>query len=539
MTGTVDSMQDKLVTREEVLESALQYCRAGFSVIPCGRDKKPKIQWEEYIKRCATEDEVREWWRLYPYANVGLVTGMVSGFCVVDADGSVGVESLKQYIPGGVVTAYTPNHGQHFYFVCPDSVIGNATRFLPGVDFRGNGGFVVAPPSVGSNGKKYEWQLGCSLFEKDLEQLPADLLDVLNVQRIKSVATRTVTSDMFCDGRRDTDLFTTANTLFKTGMPHNEVEQIIIRLASTCNPPFTEKEAIAKVESAMKRAVVRERNLLQEVNDFVASTVGVFTVSDIYHFLNVQNKSEKFKVTRILNEFCVKRFIERASSSKNGMYRRLITEEEQIDFVHASSNLVNLKWPFHIEEYVQLMPKNLAVIAGTPNSGKTGFCLNMVYNNMDKFDIYYFSSEMGPTEFKSRLSKFDIPLESWRFTAIERAGDFHDVIRPNAINIIDFLEIHDEFFKTGMYMKQIYDRLENGVAIIALQRNKGNAAGLGGFRSLEKPRLYMNMSSDQVEIVKAKNWMQPEINPNGLRCKFHLTDGWRFNMTESWYRVGD
>lgn len=537
MTGTVETLQDKLVTREEVLESALKYCKAGYSVIPCGRDKKPKIQWEEYIKRCATEEEITEWWRNFPYANIGLVTGTVSGFCVVDADGSVGVESLRQYIPSGTIKVFTPNSGEHYYFSCPDSVVGNATRFLPGVDFRGNGGYVVAPPSVGSNGKKYEWQLGASVFETDLQPLPHDLLDVLNVTRIKSVSTRTITSDMFCDGRRDTDLFTTANTLFKSGMSYNEVEQIILRLSSTCNPPFTEKEAIAKVESAMKRAVVRERNLLQEVNDFIASTVGVFSNMELYGFLNVTNKSEKFKVSRILKDFVDKKFIERASQTKNGSWRRILNEEEQIDFVHASSSLVDLKWPFFIEEYVQLMPKNLAVIAGTPNSGKTAFLLNMVYENMAKFEIFYFSSEMGATEFKSRLSKFDIPLIDWRFTAIERAGDFQDVIRPNAINIIDFLEIHDEFFKTGLYMKQIYDKLDKGVAIIALQRNKGNAAGLGGFRSLEKPRLYINMSSDQVEIVKAKNWMQPEINPNGLRNRFTLKDGWRFNSSEGWYRV--
>jgi hypothetical protein len=144
---------------------------------------------------------------------------------------------------------------------------------------------------------------------------------------------------------------------------------------------------------------------------------------------------------------------------------------------------------------------------------------------------------MGATEFKCRLSKFDIPLDKWKFTAIERAGNFQDVIRPNAVNIVDFLEIHEEFFKTGLYMKQIYDKLEKGVCIIALQRNKGNQAGLGGFRSLEKPRLYINMSSDQIEIVKAKNWQQPEVNPNGLRTKFVLTDGWKFTTTESWYRI--
>lgn len=533
----VDSMAASLVSREELLESALQYCKAGYSVIPVGRDKKPKIEWEQYQKKAATEEQITKWWGDYPYANIGLVTGRVSGFCVVDADGPVGIESLVRYIPEGTVQCRTPNGGMHYYFTCPDEVIGNAARFLPNVDFRANGGYVVAPPSIGSNQNKYEWKLGASIFERDITDVPQDLLDALNSVRQTSVGQRQVTADMFCDGRRDSDLFTVANTLFKGGLNLTQVEQVIARLASTCDPPFPEHEAEWKIQSALKRALVRERNLMEEVREFIASTEGAFSTKDLHAFLQVNNKAEKFKVTRVLKELETKKFIERAGGSRDGMWRRLLTEEEEIDFVNAGNDLVHIKWPFHLEEYVQLMPKNLAVVAGTPNSGKTAFMLNIVRENMHNFPIYYFSSEMGASEFKVRLSKFDIPLTDWKFTAIERAGDFQDVIRPDAINIIDFLEVHDEFFKVGGYMKQIYDKLNKGVAIIALQRNKDNATGLGGYRSLEKPRLYLNLSSNQADIVKAKNWMKETVNPNGLRCQFDLTDGWRFAMREGWYKL--
>jgi hypothetical protein len=534
---TLENIAESLVTREELAEEALTYCKAGYSVIPVGRNKKPKIEWEQYTKRCATEEEVAKWWEDFPYANIGLVTGSVSGFCVVDADGSVGIESLSSYIPEGTVQCRTPNGGMHYYFNCPDQVIANAVRFLPGVDFRGNGGYVVAPPSIGQNQNKYQWKLGASIFEMDLTDVPSDLLDVLNHTRMVSVGTKVITADMFCSGRRDNDLFTTANQLFKSGMPYGQVEQIIQRLAVTCDPPFSVEEASQKVSSAMKRALVRERNLMQEVTDYIASTEGQFTSNDLHAFLNVTNKGEKFKVTRILKELSDKKFIERCGGSRNGVWRRILSDEELIDFVHVEKSLVNIEWPFHIQEYVQLMPKNLAVVAGTPNSGKTAFMLNIVRYNMHKFPIFYFSSEMGASEFKTRLEKFDIPLDEWRFTAVERAGNFHDVIRPDAINIIDFLEVHDEFFKVGLYMKEIYDKLRNGVAIIALQRNKGNDTGLGGYRSLEKPRIYINMSSDSVEIIKAKNWVKETINPNGLRANFTLADGWQFNMQDGWYRV--
>jgi|WetSurSiteA1Bulk_404760.scaffolds.fasta_scaffold00513_18 hypothetical protein len=534
---TLENLANNLVTRELVLENALKYCKFGFSVIPVGRDKRPKISWEEFIERCATEEEIKNWWEKYPYANIGLVTGVISGFCVVDADGSIGQKSVEPYIPANTIRCHTPNGGMHYYFSVPDSQIANATRFIPGVDFRGNGGYVVAPPSVGSNGNCYDWVLGSSIYELDLTQMPQELLDMLNTTRLKPINVQQNTDDMFSDGRRDTDLFTTANALFKSGMNYSQVEQVITRLAATCNPPFSQQEAVTKVQSAMKRAIVRERNLLQEVNDYIAGTVGVFSMTELHTFLNITNKTEKFKVARIMRELSDKKFIERASTSRNGTYRRVIKEEDQIDFVHAPTDLVDLKWPFHLEKYVQLMPKNIAVIAGTPNSGKTAFCLNMIHMNQTKFDMYYFSSEMGSTEFKARLSKFNMPLDRWKFTAIERSEEFQDVVRPDAINIIDFLEIHDEFFKMGGYLKHIFDKLTTGVAIIALQRNPKNDTGLGGYRSLEKPRLYLNMSSDTLEIVKAKNWQQEGINPNGLRINFTIEKGWKFKSSDGWYRM--
>jgi hypothetical protein len=319
-------------------------------------------------------------------------------------------------------------------------------------------------------------------------------------------------------------------------MNYTEVEQIVLRLASTCNPPFSEQEAVAKVDSAMKRAQVRERNLVNEAREYIANTVGEFSTNDLGQFLVITNKNEKIKLGKVLKKFTEDRFIERYGK-RNGIYRRIINEEELIDYVNASTNTVDILWPFAIEKLVQLMPKNICVVAGTPNSGKTAFMLNLVRWNQYKHDIFYFSSEMGPTEFKARLSKFDIKLDKWRFTAIERAGDFHDVIRPDAVNIIDFLEVHDEFFKVGLFLKQIYDKLNTGIAIVALQRNKGNDAGLGGYRSLEKPRLYLNMGSNHVEIVKAKNWVNETINPNGMRRGFTLEKGCRFIVPEPWYRL--
>ncbi len=99
-----------------------------------------------------------------------------------------------------------------------------------------------------------------------------------------------------------------------------------------------------------------------------------------------------------------------------------------------------MKYPFGIEKLFNTYPGNLIVVAGASDAGKTAFLLNFVRLNMDKYPIYYQSSEMGAEELANRLEQFDLPLGSWTFTAEERSRDYADVIRPDCINIIDYLE---------------------------------------------------------------------------------------------------
>jgi hypothetical protein len=101
---------------------------------------------------------VRTWWARYPQANIGLPTG--GRFDVIDVDGPAGYQSVADlresgHLPDIIGRAYTPSGGRHLY-VAPTGD-GNATKFRPGLDYRGAGGYVVAPPSVGRNGKRYDW----------------------------------------------------------------------------------------------------------------------------------------------------------------------------------------------------------------------------------------------------------------------------------------------------------------------------------------------------------------------------------------------
>ena len=76
----------------------------------------------------------------------------------------------------------------------------------------------------------------------------------------------------------------------------------------------------------------------------------------------------------------------------------------------------------------------------------------------------------------------------------------------------------------GEMIKDIHDKLDGAIAIIALQKNPNSTVGLGGFRTLEKPRLALAVDAGILRIEKAKNWKTLE-NPNGMEKPFKLVQG--------------
>ncbi|MDY6839782.1 MAG: hypothetical protein SWH78_17630 [Thermodesulfobacteriota bacterium] len=254
----------------------------------------------------------------------------------------------------------------------------------------------------------------------------------------------------------------------------------------------------------------------------------------------VQHVKDRRKVSTILGRL-VKEGILEKDPNRYGWYRRVDDDAETIDFMNAKTDPFPIKWPFEIEDLVEVMPGNVIVIAGEVESGKTGFLLNVAKLNIKTHDIHFFSSEMGGSELRKRLKKFDdMVLSDWKPLKVKaRGGEFHDVIKPDALNIIDFLELHDEFYKVGAYLKKIHDKLNKGIAIVAIQKNPGRDEGLGGQRSMEVTRLYLSMSKEypggRLKIVKGKNWATDK-NPNGLSIKYKVYQGCKFAPQGDWYR---
>jgi len=213
-----------------------------------------------------------------------------------------------------------------------------------------------------------------------------------------------------------------------------------------------------------------------------------------------------------------------------GRYRLVVDEAPLIEWQTADEGqCLDLILPFGMHELIRILPKTIVVVAGAADAGKSAWCFNFVKNNMANHRIVYYSSEMGEVELKSRLANFtSLSPDQWTFEARERSSNFADVIRPNGINIIDYLEVSDDFFKVGGWIRTIWEKLDEGIAIICLQKKRGVEHGRGGEGTAEKARLYLSMDNGIIKIVKAKNWRDPEINPNGMMWAFRLVGGCKF-----------
>lgn len=518
-------------------QNALEYCASyRFSVIPCGKNKKPLIEWLEFQKRIPELEEVNDWWVKNPEANIGIVTGTISNLSVIDIDSKEGEENLKQKFPeisfkeNPIVK--TPK-GFHIYFKCDDEKLRNNAGAIPHCDFRANGGYVIAPPSSNEEGKEYKWQIP---MRKDLNTLPGSYVSFLN----SPIEYKSSDVKMYQEGTRDENLFHIAYQLKKAGTPYEEIRQTLLILGRNCTPPFPERELEAKIESALKFDNRKEMNLTDLIENWVMTTDGAFNMLEAFNFSISQGAPErrlKENIRAIFKRLKEKGIIQKFGE-KDGIYTKVNSEIEAIDWMSAPTDEFDVKYPFDIQRMFITYPKNIIVLAGVSDSGKTAFLLNFVKDNMKKHEIHYFSSEMGNLELKSRLLKFNMPLNDWKFFAWERSADFDSVIRPDAINIIDFLEITEDFFQVGKFLQKIYNKLNKGIALVALQKNPGAATGLGGYRGMEKPRLYLNMDIGKIKIAKAKNWRTLE-NPNGLVQEFKIVQGCEFiPVAGGWYKEG-
>ena len=134
----------------------------GWRLFPCReKAKEPLIRkWPDLAS--SNIDQIELWYRRWPVCNWGIVTGQRSGIWVLDCDGQDGLESFwlkcKEHGVIDTLAVRTSNEGTHLYFRWPtNGAVRTAAKVLPGVDVRGEGGYVISPGSIHPDGVQYEW----------------------------------------------------------------------------------------------------------------------------------------------------------------------------------------------------------------------------------------------------------------------------------------------------------------------------------------------------------------------------------------------
>ncbi|WP_367341137.1 bifunctional DNA primase/polymerase [Aminivibrio sp.] len=533
---------------DESLQYALAYQRMNLSVIPVRPDKKPYVSWTEYQKRLATEDEIKAWWEKWPTAMIGIVTGSVSGVAVIDCDTEEGKKAVRDLLPAGFKSpvADTPRGGLHIWCRHHDG-IGNNTGAIPGVDLRAEGGYIIAPPSVNGNGKGYRWRDSKSIFDiYPPPELPARYFNLLiNINKNISIYRDMTTSNagsggMFQKGRRDDSIFHVANTMLRGGAKEDEAVQVIQILARNCDPPFPEEELKAKIKSALNRSERRQRALAEEIREWVLSSNGVFLSTDVPICRQLSSREERKNFSKVLSRLCDEGIIER-HGSRNGTFRRVDRTIEFMDFENADpGNSVDLQLPLDVQLKTKIFPKGVVVIAGVSGMGKTLFALNAIHDNMGRFPIYYFNSEMGPEALKKKLTYFPTPVSKWaRNMKVVDNWDFHsiaDKVQPDAFNVIDYLEPEgDKPYNIHGVISAVIRKLKEGTALICVQKKPEARMGTGGIYSIKAATLALALDWGKIEIVKNR-FREEDPLPSLNKLNFEVHRGYRLVSQGGWYK---
>lgn len=223
------------------------------------------------LKDATTDlDIIREWWRRDPLFNVGIATGKASGFFVIDVDEIDAEFKLRELelelgeLPPTVevITA----RGRHIYFKTPARVIYNSVgKIASGVDVRGDGGYVLAPPSVHPSRRTYVWSVDTAdTAAAAPDWLLARITALKNAADHKQAVPPSVWRDLVVDGvdegHRDNAATQLCGHLLRRNIdPIVALELLQTWNQSRCRPPLPPEDIERIVQSIAGKEIARRQ----------------------------------------------------------------------------------------------------------------------------------------------------------------------------------------------------------------------------------------------------------------------------------------
>jgi hypothetical protein len=245
-----------------VLECAINYAETrGWHVLPVSKNKKPLIK--EWSKTASKDPKtIINWWREYPSANIGVLTGPESGFWVVDVDVKNdinGIQSLASYFGNRFqfdkekyLLGASPSGGRHILFKWDDNYpVKSTSRILPGVDTRGAGGQIIVAPSarnVEGVWLEYRWN-NWNLPVSPMTPWSHEIITMAGGKTGEKLDLDKIIRGL-SEGERDEQLHKFAWLLKHRGISYELAVGFVMTAASRCVPPFDPEIAEQKVRNA-------------------------------------------------------------------------------------------------------------------------------------------------------------------------------------------------------------------------------------------------------------------------------------------------
>ena len=242
-----------------LVDAAIEYARMGWQVFPCHPtghqplDGGKDVQGRGGFYLATTDEErIQVWWTRWPDAAIGLRTGEGSGVFAVDIDprhgGDVSLEHLEAEhgeLPESV-ESQTGGGGRHVLLNWPGQSVGCSTGQIgPGIDVKGDGGYIILPPSDHASERQYCWLIGQQLGSREIADAPDWLLGMIGEPHAPASAAPTTATvgDEIPEGYRNRTLASQAGHMRQIGMATEEISPALHAInVGRCRPPLDTSE---------------------------------------------------------------------------------------------------------------------------------------------------------------------------------------------------------------------------------------------------------------------------------------------------------
>ena len=207
-------------------------------------------------------EQVQAWWTKYPNANIGIATGKASNLVVVDVDVKSGGEESLLALKAeygteftDTIQAMTGGGGRHLLYAYPAwaEIHNSASKLAMGIDVRGEGGYIAAPPSMHPSGRAYQWDYAARPSQTPLAVMPDWMVEKLHTLPGQATIEQTNEEGEIIEGSRNHALASFAGSMRRRGMAFEAILAALkVENEQKCKPPLAEPEVITIAKSVTR-----------------------------------------------------------------------------------------------------------------------------------------------------------------------------------------------------------------------------------------------------------------------------------------------